>query len=72
VGYLGYDGGADFAICIRSAVAFEDRLRVQAGGGIVYDSEPLAEDEECQNKAAAVLRAIAMAKHARSHGGEAT
>jgi anthranilate synthase component 1 len=72
VGYLGYDGGADFAICIRSAVAFEDRLRVQAGGGIVYDSDPLAEDEECQNKAAAVLRAIAMAKHARSRGGEAT
>jgi anthranilate synthase component 1 len=34
---------------------------VQAGGGIVADSDPTAEDEECQNKAAAVLGAIATA-----------
>jgi anthranilate synthase component I len=65
VGYLGYDGGADFAICIRSLVAMGDTLRVQAGGGIVYDSDPRAEDQECRNKASAVLRAIAMAKAGR-------
>ncbi len=65
VGYLGYDGGADFAICIRSVVAQGDTLRVQAGGGIVHDSDAQAEDEECRNKASAVLRAIAMARGAR-------
>lgn len=61
VGYVSFDGGADFAICIRSALALPDRFRVQAGAGIVYDSVPEAEDTECRNKAAAVLRAIAMA-----------
>ncbi len=65
VGYVGFDGGADFAICIRSALALHDRFRVQAGGGIVYDSDPEAEDTECRNKASAVLRAIAMAKAGR-------
>ncbi len=65
VGYLGYDGGADFAICIRSLVSQGDTLRVQAGGGIVYDSDAAAEDQECRNKASAVLRAIAMARGAR-------
>jgi anthranilate synthase component 1 len=65
VGYLGYDGGADFAICIRSLVAQGDTLRVQAGGGIVFDSDAAAEDQECRNKVSAVLRAIAMARGAR-------
>lgn len=62
VGYLGFDGGADFAICIRSVVMDEAQLRVQAGAGLVYDSEPVAEDEECHKKASAVVRAIAMAR----------
>jgi anthranilate synthase component 1 len=65
VGYVGFDGGADFAICIRSVVATADRFVVQAGGGIVLDSDPQAEDQECRNKASAVLRAIAMAKAGR-------
>lgn len=65
VGYVGFDGGADFSICIRSALVLPDRIRVQAGAGIVYDSVPEAEDEESHNKAAAVLRAIAMAKAGR-------
>ncbi|MBV1861184.1 MAG: anthranilate synthase component I family protein [Nannocystaceae bacterium] len=69
VGYLGYDGGADFAICIRSLVAQGDTLRVQAGGGIVHDSDAQAEDQECRNKASAVLRAIAMARGARENQG---
>ncbi|MCH9680011.1 MAG: anthranilate synthase component I family protein, partial [Deltaproteobacteria bacterium] len=63
VGYVGFDGGADFAICIRSAVALPDRLLVQAGAGIVFDSVAESEDAECRNKASAVLRAIAMAGH---------
>ena len=62
VGYLGYDGAADFAICIRSVVFTDDEVRVQAGAGIVYDSDPVAEDAECHAKASAVLRAVAMAR----------
>jgi anthranilate synthase component 1 len=68
VGYLGFDGAADFAICIRSVVFADDSLRVQAGAGIVYDSDPAAEDDECRRKASAVLRAIAMARAGRGQG----
>ena len=66
VGYFGFDGGADFAICIRSLVGLDDRISVQAGAGIVYDSDPRAEDDECRRKAAAVVRALEMARS----GGE--
>ncbi len=62
VGYLGYDGGAEFAICIRSLVSLGNIMRVQAGAGIVFDSDPETEDQESRNKAAAVLRAIEMAR----------
>jgi len=62
VGYFGFDGKADFAICIRSVVVRGDSVRVQAGAGIVFDSQPDAEDEECRRKAAAVLRAIELAR----------
>ncbi len=68
VGYLGYDGSADFAICIRSVVLSEDRVRVQAGAGIVFDSRPEAEDQECHNKAHAVLRGISMARESKTVG----
>jgi anthranilate synthase component 1 len=68
VGYLGYDGGADFAICIRCAVADGTSFKVGAGSGIVYDSEPEREDAECVAKASALLRAIAMARGARRRG----
>jgi len=66
VGYLGYDGGADFAICIRSTVVAGGQFLVQAGAGIVYDSDPKAEDRECAHKAHAVLQAIATAQNART------
>jgi len=66
VGYLGYDGGADFAICIRCAVADETEFRVGAGSGIVFDSDPEREDAECVAKASALLRAIAAARRARA------
>lgn len=62
VGYLGFDGAADFAICIRSLVVTGEQIRVQAGAGLVHDSVPEAEDRECQAKASAVLRALAMAR----------
>ncbi len=61
VGYFGYDGAADFAICIRTAVFAGDELRIQAGAGIVYDSVPELEDQECRNKALAVATAVELA-----------
>lgn len=61
VGYLDFAGNMDLAIAIRTALLREGIAHVQAGGGIVADSVPEREDEECRNKAAAVLRAVATA-----------
>ena len=61
VGYLSASGDLDMAIAIRTAVLHQGKAVVQAGGGLVADSDPQAELAECQNKAAAVLRAIAAA-----------
>jgi anthranilate synthase component 1 len=61
VGYLDFAGNADTAIAIRTAVIRDGVGYVQAGGGIVADSDPVAEDDECLNKARAVLAAIATA-----------
>jgi anthranilate synthase component 1 len=61
VGYLDFAGDADTAIAIRTAVLRDGVAYVQAGGGIVADSDPAAEDRECLNKAGAVLSAIATA-----------
>ncbi len=57
VGYLGFHGNMDVAIALRTAVVKEGVLHVQAGGGIVADSDPGAEWQETQNKAKALLRA---------------
>jgi anthranilate synthase component 1 len=61
VGYLDFAGNADTAIAIRTALLRDGIAYVQAGAGIVADSDPAAEDAECRNKAMAVLRAIAAA-----------
>ncbi len=61
VGYLDFAGDLDTAICIRTAILRDGRAFVQAGAGVVADSDPASEDEECRRKAAAVLRAIAAA-----------
>ncbi len=61
VGYLDFAGDADTAIAIRTALMRDGTAYVQAGGGIVADSNPVAEDDECVNKAGAVLAAIATA-----------
>ncbi len=65
VGYLDFAGNADTAIAIRTALVQAGVAYVQAGAGIVADSNPAAEDDECQNKAGAVLSAIAMAETIR-------
>jgi anthranilate synthase component 1 len=61
VGYLDFAGDADMAIAIRTALLRGSTAYVQAGAGVVADSDPVAEDTECRNKAAAVLRAVASA-----------
>ncbi|MFI0899815.1 anthranilate synthase component I [Streptomyces sp. NPDC020983] len=63
VGYLDFAGDSDTAIAIRTAVLRDGVAYVQAGAGVVADSDPEAEDTECRNKAAAVLRAVAIANH---------
>jgi len=61
IGYIGWWGDADTAIAIRTAVIQDGRLHVQAGGGIVYDSDPDKEWEETMNKGRALFRAVAQA-----------
>jgi len=61
IGWIGWWGDADTAIAIRTAVIHGGRLHVQAGAGIVYDSDPAAEWEETMNKGRALFRAVAQA-----------
>jgi anthranilate synthase component 1 len=61
VGYFDFAGNADLAIAIRTAIIRDGVAHVQAGAGIVLDSNPLAEYEETRSKAAAPLRAVAAA-----------
>jgi anthranilate synthase component 1 len=61
VGYLSYSGDLDTCIFIRSAVVKDGRVHVQAGGGIVADSEAGYEVRETEAKAGAVLGAVALA-----------
>ena len=61
VGYIGWHGDADTAIAIRTAVIQDGRLHVQAGAGIVFDSDPQAEWDETMNKGRALFRAVAEA-----------
>lgn len=70
IGYFGFSGDADLAIAIRTATIMDGVARVQAGGGLVADSVPQSEFEESQNKAAAPLRAVAVANAMRRVTGE--
>jgi len=65
VGYFDFAGDADLAIAIRTATIVGGLARVQAGAGLVADSDPAAEHLEAQNKAAAPLRAVAVANAMR-------
>jgi anthranilate synthase component 1 len=57
IGYFGADGEMDTCIVLRTAVVRNGRMYVQAGAGIVYDSVPESEQQECINKARALFRA---------------
>src|SRR5690606_12842262 len=61
VGYFDLAGDADLAIAIRTAVISGGRATVQAGAGIVADSDPATEYQESRNKAAAAVRAVQIA-----------
>jgi anthranilate synthase component 1 len=65
VAYIGFSGNLDSCITIRTIVLANGRAYVQAGAGIVYDSDPAKEYEETLSKSAALRKAIAMAKAVR-------
>jgi anthranilate synthase component I len=58
VGYFGFDGNLDSCIALRTLVLKDGVAYGQAGAGIVADSKPAEEHQECINKAAALFRAI--------------
>ena len=63
VGYLDFAGNLDFCIAIRTIVVVDGRAYLQAGAGIVADSNPTAEFEETRDKARALVRALELAHH---------
>jgi anthranilate synthase component 1 len=62
VGWIGYDGNMDTCITIRTIVMKGETCYVQAGAGIVADSDPIAEYQETQNKARALAVAVERAE----------
>jgi anthranilate synthase component 1 len=58
VGYIDFTGNLDTCIAIRTALLYKGTAFVQAGAGVVADSDPESENQECRNKAAAVLTAV--------------
>jgi anthranilate synthase component 1 len=62
VGYFGFDGNSDSCIALRTVVLKDGKAFVQAGAGIVADSSPESEHQECVNKAMGMMAAIARAK----------
>jgi len=62
IGYIDFSGNMDVCIAIRMAVKKNDRVYIQAGGGIVADSIPEKEYQESENKAKAVMEAIISAR----------
>jgi len=57
IGYFGANGEMDTCIVLRTALVKDGRMAVQAGAGIVYDSDPASEQQECINKSKALFRA---------------
>jgi anthranilate synthase component 1 len=62
VGYFSFSGNMDMAIAIRTLVVKDGKIYLQAGAGIVADSDPAAEYQETVNKARGVMTALAMAR----------
>jgi anthranilate synthase component 1 len=62
VGYIDFAGNLDFCIAIRTVIMSKGKAYVQAGAGIVMDSNPAAEYDETRDKAKALLRALDLAQ----------
>ena len=62
IGYVDFTGNLDVCIAIRLVYKKKDEICIRSGAGIVADSVPEKEFEECQNKARAVVRAISQAE----------
>jgi anthranilate synthase component 1 len=65
IGYVGYDGALDTCIALRTIVMHDGLALLQAGAGIVADSQPASEHRECLNKIAALGAAIDVAETGR-------
>jgi anthranilate synthase component 1 len=63
-GYIDWSGNMDLAITIRTMLVHEGKVALQAGAGIVADSDPRLEYKECENKARALIQAIDLAREA--------
>lgn len=70
IGYLDFTGNVDTCIAIRTALIYNGRAYVQAGAGVVADSVPESEYQECINKAAAVLAAVSAAQELAARSSE--
>lgn len=68
IGYFGADGAMDTCIVLRTALVKDGMMHVQAGAGIVHDSNPASEQAECENKAKALFRAAEEAVRFASRG----
>jgi len=71
VGYVGYDGNMDLAITIRTLEVGGGVVSVQAGAGVVYDSDPVKEYEETCHKARGMQKSVELAAHGLDLSGEA-
>src|SRR5260221_14624566 len=69
VGYFAANGSMDTCIALRTTVVKDNIMYVQAGAGIVHDSVPESENQECHNKARALVRAAQEAVHFASNRG---
>ena len=58
VGYFGADGSMDSCIALRTAILSEGKIHIQAGAGVVADSDPVGEQKECEKKASALFAAL--------------
>lgn len=65
IGYIDFTGNIDTCIAIRTALIHNGVAYIQAGAGVVADSDPESENQECANKAAAVLGAVSVANRMR-------
>lgn len=62
VGYFSYDGSQDSAIALRTAVLKDGKVYIQAGAGLVADSDPASEQLECVNKSRALVQSVRIAQ----------